>query len=123
MFTLSPATVLRPEPHGALMFQQETAETALLDMEGLDALYFLLKDELRDYPVFFVGYLLEKRFIVRGSPDDTLERLSGSKIALRGLPNPRFGPGSGDPGRANLDLPRLKRIYGNRMYYQEEPIL
>ena len=24
------------------------------------------------------------------------------KIALRGLPNPRFGPGSGDPGRAKL---------------------
>ena len=30
--------------------------------------------------------------------------LSGSKIALRGLPNPRFWPGSGDPGRAKLDL-------------------
>ena len=29
---------------------------------------------------------------------------SGSKIALRGLPNPRFWPGSGDPGRAKLDL-------------------
>ena len=96
MFTLSPATVLRPEPQGALMFQQETAETALLNLEGLDALYFLLKGELRDYPVFFVGYLLEKRFVVPGpSDDDTLERLSGSKIALRGLPNPRFGPGSG----------------------------
>jgi radical SAM protein with 4Fe4S-binding SPASM domain len=66
--------MLRPEPHGALMFQQETAETALLDMEGLDALYFLLKGELRDYPVFFVGYLLEKGFIVHGSPDDALER-------------------------------------------------
>jgi len=25
-----------------------------------------------------------------------------SKIALRGLPNPRLGPGSGDPGRAKL---------------------
>jgi len=34
-------------------------------------------------------------------------RLNGSKIALRGLPNPRFGPGSGDPGRAKLDLLRL----------------
>ncbi len=30
--------------------------------------------------------------------------LSGSKIALRGLLNPRFGPGSDDPGRAKLDL-------------------
>ena len=29
---------------------------------------------------------------------------SGPKIALRGLPNPRFGPGSGDPGRAKVDL-------------------
>ena len=30
--------------------------------------------------------------------------ISGSKIALRGLPNPRFWPGSDDPGRAKLDL-------------------
>jgi len=29
---------------------------------------------------------------------------SGSKIARRGLPNPRLWPGSGDPGRAKLDL-------------------
>ena len=29
---------------------------------------------------------------------------SGPKIALRGLPNPRLGPGSGDPGRAKVDL-------------------
>ncbi len=29
-------------------------------------------------------------------------KLSGSKIALRGLSNPRFWPGSGDPGRAKL---------------------
>ena len=28
---------------------------------------------------------------------------SGSKIALRGLPNPRFWPGFGNPGRAKLD--------------------
>jgi hypothetical protein len=47
--TLSPHTVIRPEPGGALLFQQETAETALLDMEGLDALYFLLKGAPRDY--------------------------------------------------------------------------
>ena len=56
------------------MFQRETAETALLDLEGLDALYFLLKGELRDYPVFFVNYLLEKGFIVPGSPDGALGR-------------------------------------------------
>ena len=119
MFTLSPATVLRPEPQGALMFQQETAETALLDLEGLEALYFLLKGELRDYPVFFVGYLLERGFVIRGpSDDDTLKSLGGSKIALRGLPNPRFGPGSGacpepgrrDPGRAKLDLLRVEAV-------------
>ena len=36
-------------------------------------------------------------------------RLSGSKIAPRGLSNPRFWPGSGDPGRAKLDLLRLTR--------------
>ena len=33
-----------------------------------------------------------------------LSSTSGSKIAPRGLSNPRFGPGSGDPGRARLDL-------------------
>jgi len=81
MFTLSPATVLRPEPHGALMFQQETAETALLDLEGLEAVYFLLKGELRDYPVFFVGYLLEKGFIVPGLPDGALEKVEAVRAA------------------------------------------
>jgi len=82
MFTLSSATVLRPEPQGALMFQQETAETALLDLEGLDALYFLLKGELRDYPVFFVGYLLEKGFVVHGpSDDDVLGRVEAVRDA------------------------------------------
>ena len=110
MFTLSPATVLRPEPQGALMFQQETAETALLDLEGLDALYFLLKGELSDYPVFFVGYLLEKEFIVHGSPDGAPKDISGSEIAPRGLPNPRFGPGSDDPGRAKTDLKRVEAV-------------
>jgi len=30
--------------------------------------------------------------------------LSGSRIALRGLLNPHFGAGSGDPGRTKLDL-------------------
>ena len=75
MLTLSPDTVLRPEPDGALMFQRETAETALLDLEGLEALYFLLKGQLRDYPVFFVGYLLEKSFVVRGRPDGSQERI------------------------------------------------
>ena len=35
--------------------------------------------------------------------------LSGSKIALRGLLNPRFGPGSDDPGRAKLDLLSLAK--------------
>ena len=35
--------------------------------------------------------------------------LSGSKIALRGLLNPRFGPGSGDPGRAKSDLLSLAK--------------
>jgi len=75
MLTLSPDTVLRPEPDGALMFQRETAETALLDMEGLEALYRLLKGELRDYPAFFVCYLEEKRFIVPGPPDGSSERV------------------------------------------------
>ncbi len=75
MFALSPDTVLRPEPDGALMFQRETAETALLDMEGLEALYRLLRGELRDYPPLFVRYLEEKRFIVPGPPDGSAERV------------------------------------------------
>jgi radical SAM protein with 4Fe4S-binding SPASM domain len=66
MTTLSPHTVIRPEPDGALLFQQETAETALLDLEGLDALYFLLKGGLREYPIFFVKYLRDQQFVVRG---------------------------------------------------------
>ena len=45
-----------------------------------------------------------------------LDRIRESKIAVRGLPNPRFGPGSGacpelsrrDPGRAKLDLLRIR---------------
>jgi radical SAM protein with 4Fe4S-binding SPASM domain len=76
MFTLLPETVLRPEPDGALMFQQGTAETALLDLQGLQALYFLLKGELRDVPVFFVGYLLDKGFVVRGKTDGSQERIA-----------------------------------------------
>ncbi len=35
--------------------------------------------------------------------------LGRSKIALRGLPNPRLGPGSGDPGRAKSAPPSLRR--------------
>ena len=35
-------------------------------------------------------------------------RLDRSKIAPRGLPNPRSGPVSGDPGRAKLSLPKLE---------------
>lgn len=76
MPALSPHTVIRPEPDGALLFQQETAETALLDIEGLDALYFLLKGELRDYPPFFVAYLRAHRFVVEGPPDGSLERVA-----------------------------------------------
>jgi hypothetical protein len=57
MFALSPHTIIRPEPQGALMFQQETAETALLDLEGLDTLYRFLKEPSREIPIFFWGYL------------------------------------------------------------------
>jgi radical SAM protein with 4Fe4S-binding SPASM domain len=76
MPTLSPHTVIRPEPGGALLFQQETAETALLDLEGLDALYLLLKGELRDYPLFFIPYLRAHRFVVEGPSDGSLERVT-----------------------------------------------
>ena len=76
MLTLSPHTIIRPEPGGALLFQQEKAETALLDAEGLDALYFLLKGELRDYPLFFVTYLRTHQFVVEGPPDGSLEQVA-----------------------------------------------
>ncbi|HIE38541.1 MAG TPA: radical SAM protein [Anaerolineae bacterium] len=81
MPALSPHTVIRPEPGGALLFQQETAETALLDLEGLDALYFLLKGELRDYPPFFIAYLRQHRFVAEGSVDGSLERVAAVRDA------------------------------------------
>lgn len=71
--TLSPHTIIRPEPNGAMLFQQDTTETALLDREGLDALYFMLKGELRDYPVFFVKYLRDQQFVVPGPSDGAVE--------------------------------------------------
>jgi len=76
MFTLSPHTAIRPEPSGAMLFQRETAQTALLDLEGLDALYFLLKGELRDYPPFFIAYLRQHRFVTEGALDGALERVA-----------------------------------------------
>ena len=82
MPALSPHTVIRPEPDGALLFQQETAETALLDLEGLDALYFLLRGKLRDYPPLFVAYLREHRFVVEEpSSDGSLERVAAVRDA------------------------------------------
>jgi radical SAM protein with 4Fe4S-binding SPASM domain len=82
MPALSPHTIIRSEPGGALLFQQETAETALLDVEGLDALYFLLNGELRDYPPFFVAYLRTHRFVVEGPPDGSLERVTKVRDAV-----------------------------------------
>ena len=81
MDVLSRHTVIRPEPGGALLFQQETAETALLDLEGLDALYFLLKGNPRDYLPFFVAYLRTHRFVVDGAPDGSLERVAAVRDA------------------------------------------
>jgi len=76
MFGLSHATILRPEPRGALLFQQETAETALLDLEGLKALYRLCAPgSRREMPLSFAGYLLGKGFVVHGSPDGSSERV------------------------------------------------
>ncbi len=72
------------------MFQQETAETALLNLEGLDALYFLLKGELRDYPVFFISYLLEKGFITLIAEGLLTEVEEGSV----GRPSPIVGDGA-----------------------------
>jgi radical SAM protein with 4Fe4S-binding SPASM domain len=81
MATLSPDTVIRPEPGGALLFQRATAETALLDLAGLDALYFLLKGEVRDYPPFFAGYLRRRGFVVPGPPDGALAAVEAVRDA------------------------------------------
>ena len=81
MTILSPHTVIRPEPGGALLFQQETAETALLDLEGLDALYFLLQGKPRDYPPFFFAYLRANRFVVDGTSDSSLEQVAAVRDA------------------------------------------
>jgi radical SAM protein with 4Fe4S-binding SPASM domain len=81
MTGLSPHTVIRPEPGGALLFQQESAETALLDLEGLDALYFLLEGGRRDYPPFFVAYLRAHRFVVEDASDGSLERVAAVRDA------------------------------------------
>jgi radical SAM protein with 4Fe4S-binding SPASM domain len=88
MTTLSPHTIIRPEPDGALLFQQETAETALLDIEGLDALYFLLKGELREYPIFFVKYLRDQQFVVPGPPDGALETVERVRDVARRTTSP-----------------------------------
>lgn len=81
MVTLSPATVIRPEPNGALLFQQETAETALLDMEGLDALYSLLAQRAGDYPIFFASYLRKQGFLIPGLPDGALAMVEAVRDA------------------------------------------
>jgi radical SAM protein with 4Fe4S-binding SPASM domain len=79
--TLSPATVIRPEPNGALLFQREMAETALLDLEGLDALYFLLSPRAHDYPISFAAYLHQKGFIVSGPADGALAMVEAVRDA------------------------------------------
>jgi radical SAM protein with 4Fe4S-binding SPASM domain len=83
MTTLSPHTIIRPESDGALLFQQETAETALLDLEGLDALYFLLKGGVREYPIFFVKYLRDQQFVVSGPSDGALETVERVRDVAR----------------------------------------
>lgn len=79
--TLSPSTVIRPEPNGALLFQQETAETALLDLEGLDALYSLLTHKAHDYPIFLAGYLRKRGFLIPGAPDGVLAMVEAVRDA------------------------------------------
>jgi radical SAM protein with 4Fe4S-binding SPASM domain len=83
MTTLSSHTLIRPEPDGALLFQQETAETALLDLEGLDALYSLLKGGLREYPIFFIQYLRDQQFVVPGPSDGALETVERVRDVAR----------------------------------------
>jgi radical SAM protein with 4Fe4S-binding SPASM domain len=81
MFALSRATILRPEPQGALLFQPETAETALLDLEGLKDLHRLCAPEpRREMPLSSAGYLLDKGFIVRGRRSDSLPDDSAARI-------------------------------------------
>jgi len=68
-----------------------------------------LKSQISNLESRFLTFSLNKE-VEQGSflrDGKIILRLNGSKIALRGLPNPRFWPGSGDPGRAKLDLLRL----------------
>jgi len=89
MFALSPATILRPEPQGALLFQQETAETALLDVAGLQALYRLCAPApRREMPLTFAGYLLDKGFVAYGPPDGSAERVAECLEAARTISAP-----------------------------------
>jgi GrpB-like predicted nucleotidyltransferase (UPF0157 family) len=80
----------------------------LIQHPGMAQEYAELKLELaRRFPTDRQAYLDGKApFIERVL---RLARLDRSKIAPRGLPNPRSGSGSGDPDRAKSDLLRLER--------------
>ena len=75
-FRLSPATIIRPEARGALLFQQEMAETAYLDMAGLVELRQLCDPLPRwEQDVFFTGYLLQRGLLVAGEDNFSLQRV------------------------------------------------
>ena len=75
-FRLSPTTILRPEPGGALLFQQEKAETAYLDVEGLEELCRLCNPRPRqEQDVFFTSYLLQQGLLLAGEDGRSLQRV------------------------------------------------
>ena len=94
-YRLSPFTVLRAEEGGALMFQQQTAENALLDMEGLAELAGLVGRAKRGQAFMFARYLRDRGFVVRGSDgsslaqvEDCIEAAKRIKAPLRSLAAP-----------------------------------
>ncbi len=88
-FRLSPATLLRPEPEGALLFQQERAETAYLDMEGLLELHRLCDPRPhQEQEVFFTSYLLQQGLLVTGEDEGSLRRVEACLEAARRIEAP-----------------------------------
>jgi pyrroloquinoline quinone biosynthesis protein E len=72
MYELSPHTIIRPESKGALLFQQENAETLFLNKEGLLTLWYVVKSRpLRRYPLSFLDFLLSRGFLIRNNSTKT----------------------------------------------------
>lgn len=88
-YRLSPTTLLRSEPGGALLFQQERAETAYLDMEGLVELCRLCDPRSRqEQNVFFTSYLLQHGLLLPGEDEGSLESVEACLEEARRIEAP-----------------------------------